>query len=136
MGDPTEHLRRIRQEADAYAKESLCGLCADDARVLAETAALLEDRDRLMLDYVVRTRAAHPRSVELPKLREQAIQDRAEVLRRLGGPPESTPDRSLLPRPREFLGIGRSVREDFLGFVPRVADILPGPRSRRDVRVR
>ena len=140
-----DRLNRIREEAEAYRRESLCATCRDDGAAIVDWAERSAELEPLMVEYVAAL-DRHPRAREVPDRARQVTETRDEVLRRLGqGLPASVPqvpasagapsaprrDGLLLYRPGDAVGVARSWRQEFSGMVPRPFGVLPGPRRGR-----
>ncbi|MBF6555550.1 MAG: hypothetical protein IVW52_05160 [Acidimicrobiales bacterium] len=129
-----DHLRRIREEAEAYRAESLCGTCREDGLAVRDWAERSAEFETLMREYVA-AGLRHPHAGEVSTRSRQVAEARDEVARRLGGAPGPAPARGrdglLLYRPGDAAGVARSWRQELSGVVPRPFGILPGPARRR-----
>ena len=140
-----DRLNRIREEAEAYRKESLCATCRDDGAAIMDWAERSAELEPLMVKYVAAL-DRHPMAREVPDRARQVTETRDEVLRRLGqGPPANVPqvytsensrpapkrDGLFLYRPGDARGVVRTWRDELSGIVPRPFGILPGPKRGR-----
>jgi hypothetical protein len=107
-----DHLRTALDEVRKYREETLCGYCRDVADTVIDSLATTIETDGLVHEIIER----HPRTFELPSVRDSLHETRDLARRQLAPPPRPPPP---VARRLEPLGLRSAVREVGDGIRPR-----------------